>query len=454
MVGCYSPLQGGSYYGNTFATWPDLMTDNSQWTGTFPQNNEADRQTVFPDNATLAGVWAAMYGGINQANAVLEAADSLHNKVPQGSTASIDANLYAKFRGEALFLRGLHYFNLVRLWGQPYSNPANRSTLGVPLYLRATRSADQASQQVPRNTVQQVYDQILKDLQDAEAALTQQREIDLANIYGYQLYPGRANHVAIKALLARVYLTMGEWQKAKEYADYVITEGGNFAGLSLVTPYGNVFASKRSTEAIFELQYSTFSQNALSFWYYPPALGGRREYTPTGSYNALFPTGDTRKAATIGSLSPTYLYGNKFIQINTQDDNFPIIRLGEMYLIAAEAANELGDQATALENLNRLRTRAQAPQLAINPDDPLTPIEQVRRMVYIERRLELGLEGHRWFDVIRTIDQQIGLRLITPGNPNWPGLVPAAGLDKNRLVLPIPISERDRNPAIVQNPGY
>ncbi len=395
LRGAYTSFQRTALYNREMTIFPELYADNLTFTGTYVTDAEVFNRNIQTSNSAVNDAWANMYTGINRANNLLLA-------IPGAKDLSADDA--RQYRGEALFIRALHYFNLVRYFG------------GVPIVLDPARQVDETSN-LPRNTQAEVYAQIEKDL------------VEAAGLLPAQNLPGQGTSGAARALLAKAYLEQGKHAQARDAATAVIGSGR----YALASTYRGIFTTKNTSEAIFELQYSVNNQNSLAFWYFPQSLGGRRGIAPTASLNNAFEAGDTRKAAQIAT-SGTSLYGIKFFRVANSDDNIPIIRLADMYLTRAEANARLGaDPATVRADINVVRRRAglaDLPATVASQDALITAILQ-------ERRLEFAMEGHRFFDLRRNG------RATTVLN-----------ISANRLLFPIPQAEIQVNPNLQQNPGY
>jgi starch-binding outer membrane protein, SusD/RagB family len=387
--------QAQGSYSRDLLVYPELYADNLDFTGTFTTDGQVGQRDVSASNVAIRDLWADAYGGINRSNNVLAAIPGV------GDLTSAQRD---RFRGEALFLRGLNYFNLVRFFG------------GVPILIEPSRGAGAEAQRA-RSTVEEVYAQIERDLEEAATLLPSGR------------VAGRATQTAANALLAKVYLEQGEWQQARDRATSVIGSGTQ----ALVGQYRDLFAVRNSTESIFELQYSVNVANSLAFWFFPQDLGGRRGFAPSQELYNAYEAGDVRRDASIG-VSDGDLYGVKFHRIGTSDDNVIVLRLAEMYLVRAEANARLGaPAATVRQDIDVVRSRA---GLGALPASVATQ-EQLIDAILHERRVELAMEGHRFFDLRRTGRAEAVLDL-----PAW------------RLLFPIPQTELDVNEALEQNPGY
>lgn len=391
----YSGRTSTALYSRTHIVYPDLYADNLDFTGTFQTDREVSLRNVSATNGDVADFWTAAYNGINRANGILAA-------LPGISDMS-DAQK-GQARGEALFIRALHYSILALYYG------------GVPIVTEPSKGAGPEAR-VSRSTQQEVYALIEKDLEEAAGLLPAGR------------VNGRATRGAANALLARVYLEDGKYTQARDKATTVINSGT----YQLTGSYRDIFANKNSSESIFELQYTTNAPNSQAFWFFPQALGGRYGYAPSASLFNAFEAGDARRAATIGT-SGTSRYGNKYFRIANGDDNVIVLRLAEMYTIRAEANAQLGaDPAVVRSDLNVLRRRAGLGDLPTTITSKSALIDAVLQ----EERVEFAMEGHRFFDLRRT---GRAAQLLS---------IPA-----ERLLFPIPQVERDVNPNLTQNPGY
>ncbi|HEX8429739.1 MAG TPA: RagB/SusD family nutrient uptake outer membrane protein, partial [Longimicrobium sp.] len=249
--GMYDALQTDGAYNRNIIAYPDLYADNLDFTGTFTTDREVWLRNVRSTNGSIAEIWETAYDGISRANNVLAAVDSVDELTDEESQ---------QYQGEAYFVRALNYHNLVRFFG------------GVPLVTQPTWEIRANSTDVARATQAQVYQAIVTDLTSALDLLgTVEEEA------GIRPLVGRASVPAVEALLARVYLDMGQYENARTMASAVIATGE----FTLVPEYANIFRIKNSSESIFEVQYTVNDPNSLSFWFYPSAGGGRLGFQPT-----------------------------------------------------------------------------------------------------------------------------------------------------------------------------
>lgn len=401
LTGVYGGLTSSNYYGLRYPVMADLLADNLAHLGTFPSFAEFKNRNIQTNNAEVQAMWAAIYVTINRANNVIE-------YVPAVS-GILDADK-KRLVAEAKFLRALSYFDLVRYWGD------------VPLVLAATKQAD-VSLNVARTPANAVYDQVKLDLDAAEADLAEGTA-------------SRANKSAARALKARLALYRGQYADAATLADQVIAT----TKFTLLPVYRDNFEAKNTAEAIFEVNFDIITQSQYAFFMFPGSRGGRNEVGPVGTtLLTAYETGDARKNASISNGTFTVNnqtipanVGIKYTKANPGEDDYRVLRLAEVILIGAEAKAQTNDLVGARTLLNRIRTRAGlTASTAATQADLLTAIAQ-------ERRVELAMEGHRWFDLIRTGRAQTVLNIT----------------DARKFLLPIPFRDITNNPNITQNPGY
>ncbi len=399
LVGAYDGLSSGNLYGGAIQYAGDLLGDDSEvrFGGTFSTLDELWRKNITPTNNQVQLTWLQAYSTINRANNVLASLD----KVAASRKASVE--------GEALFLRGLVYFDLVRLWAKAWGDGDNSANLGVPLVTTPTRAISEADDRA-RASVAAVYTQIISDLTNAETLLPT------------RFAEGFASKSAAQAILARVYLQQGNYAAARDAANKVITS----QDFELTPTFGEAFEdAANDSEIIFEIAVTDQDGvNDLNTFYAPSTFQGRGDIRVQTKHLALYSANDVRGSFFVRASNNTFTA--KFLD---QFGNVPVVRLAEMYLIRAESNVRLNTTigASPLADVNRIRTRA-----------GLTPLTSVNlNAVLFERKLELAFEGQQIQDAKR-IRQNVGSLVF----------------NDNRLVLPIPQREIDTNKALVQNPGY
>lgn len=399
---------------------------------------DKDKLDNFTEGATdvsVEEIWVANYRGISRANLALSI-------LP---TIVIDESLKSRLIGEARFLRAYYYWNLVRTYG------------GVPLIntvIDPTNDAE-VNQAMVRASVTDIYNQIISDLQYGVDSLWSRSQYESSEM-------GRATSGAAMGLLSKVYMYQKNWQACFDMAQSVINSGE----YALVPDYSTIWREigENSSESLFEVQ-AVGGPVALGVQQYSLVQGVRGQFgwgfnVPTESLNSAFELLDTiRREATMiypgetlwdGAViidnTPNPRYNQKAYISKTEetfngDDaqtnkDIRVLRYAEVLLIHAEAANELGNSSVALSSLNQVRQRV---KLA---DVTETDQTQLRQIIWHERRVELGMEHDRFFDVIR---QGRGAELFGP-------LGFIAG--KNEI-FPVPQSQIDiSNGLLTQNPGY
>jgi hypothetical protein len=388
--------------------------------------NVYDNFTYTLSDEGIRGYWIGQWQAVNRANQVI-------TNVPK---IEMDATLKNRLIAEARMLRAYFYFNLVRIYG------------GVPIYdgLPADGNYRKA-----RNSAAEVYNFIASDLTAAAAVLPQ--TYSAAD-------RGRVTKGAALGLLSKVYLYMKDYQKAYDTSTQVIG-----MGYSLDPDFNHLFrpAGEFGTESVFEVNCECSA--AFGGSQYAEVQGVRNQYgwgffTPTQALENAFEPGDIRKELTIlreGETTPEGdlihkgdpQAGNSWNQkvyvpsaLNNNAcgygsiQNIRILRFADILLINAEAANELGNTATAITNINKVRNRANLGNTTASTQTGL------RAAIWQERRVELAMENDRFPDLVRT--GQASTFLASKGF--------VAG--KNEL-FPIPLDAmNESNGLFVQNPGY
>ena len=411
LVGAYDILGDDDLYGGILLRDAELLGGDNQlfWDGTFVSPGEIYNKRILVNNDQAEATWIEAYEAINITNNVLTNLEV----VGQGLPTDEEAEAKARVEGEARFIRGTLYFELVRLYGRAWNDGDPAANLGVPIVLEPTSTISEGSF-VTRATVAQAYDQVLTDLEAAADLLPPSN--------GFF-----ATEYAALAMLSRVYLMQGRYADAAQAANAVISSGE----YALNENYADAFAneSANTVEDIFAIQVtSQDGTNQMNRFFAPPSNQGRGDIYMLAPHLALYEEGDARRAFFYFDEAQEQTYTGKWTE---QFGNVNIIRLAEMYLTRAEAnfreSTTIG--APPLADINTIRTRA-----GLAPLTSLT-LEAILR----ERHLELAFEGHRIHDLKRT------------GRPTGKFTFSAP-----ELVYPIPQREIDANPELgdQQNPGY
>ncbi len=421
--GIYAPLYSSTWYGRGFPVTSDLKGGNAKAS---PLNTgRFRREYTWTNNPSeTTGLYTLGYIAITRACNVLDYADLLED--PDATPAAIN-----QLRGEAYFMRAFAHFDLVRMYAQPYTSEPQSP--GVPIILKSEVSYPE------RATVARVYEQIEDDLEraverlnfDSRAAATNGSAAAFANKY------------TALALQAKVALYKGEWQKAADKADNVITNGG----YTLYTQdnYQSVWGKNAQSEVIFEV----FGKDGQS--YYPNFDDIGNIYNPNGYGDVcatedlldLFEANDIRASLFRGKSDlPGYLWTLKYPgKAHDRENNIPVMRLSEMYLIRAEAALKGATGYNPLDDYNAIRTRRGLP----------ATVSVTLQDIYDERRRELCFEGNQLWDLSRTgrsLERRESEILITETyNINIP-------FPDYRWAMPLPLNEIIKNKNLVQNPGY
>jgi tetratricopeptide (TPR) repeat protein len=411
LRGVYRQLSSPGYYGETYVTLGFFPTGDVKNLTTGGAANLVNIN-FRADDVNFNTAWIAIYLTINRANNVI-------TRVPDVQDPTFTVAAKNQVIGEAKFIRALAYFDIARAWG------------GAQIVLQPTTSIDNIPK-VKRSTLEQTYNQVEQDLNDAETLLPD----GLNRI--------RATKRTVWALKARLYLYRKQWDKAEEYASKLIA----LNDYELLKPFSSWFANDVVTtrESIFELQYSAVNPSAIRQQMQHPTNGGTYRYAPTDKFVQLLndPLVSGGRSALIGKVvqsGTTLWFGNLYYRKNSTDPAY-IFRIAEMYLIRAEARAQLNTLTAlvgAAADLNKVRDRAGiSPSAAATQADILLAVEN-------ERRIEFAWEAHRWFDLARTGRAKVVLEAIDPN----------IKVDAHELVFPIPVTQiqLDRE-NLDQNPLY
>lgn len=457
VLGCYNGLRNVMYY-----EWAvtDLRSDNARMFNNGSTSNtsklveQLDQNTIGAEHEWVDIYWNGAYDVINRANNVLANLESLQ-----------DGPLKDRYYGEALFLRSLEYFNLVRLWG--------------PIFIVTSKTSSDVARHMQRSPVDDVYALI---------------EGDLENIVNNNLLPetveksdvGRADMNAARALLAKIYVThynVGEekYAEAAELCKQVLESPrvGNPQKGSDLVPYADIFSTNNemNKEIIFSVRYLSGNVGLGSPFgnLFAPINNGANVIVGTSSnfntpsdnlINDYITNEDEIRLNT--NIAQRYynvttdkwvdaIYCKKYttpvtVQYDGESD-WPVLRVADIALLYAEIENELsGPSDKSLKYLNMIRERAGIKLFTLKD---LSNKYDFRMAVRNERRMELAFENQRWFDLLRwgvavdTVNKYLSSEAFYSGysytvNPisNW------------QTMLPIPVSVKDINPNVAQNTGY
>ena len=433
LTGAYSLFRQTGYYGNgsattgAFSVLPDMMGTNVVETNEELGNYITQSDWVYvADDGDIALTWQVAYAIINQANQVLT------NNIEQFATE--DQKRVNRLRGQALAIRGLVHFDLLRYWGVSYERQS--PTLGIPY-----KSTTNQEEMPARLTVKESYDKILADLKEAETLLADtDKAINSGSNRAY------LDQLAVKALLARVSLYAKDYAAAEEYATAVI----NARPLASKTEFAEIWKDASVSEVLWSVSYSAGQGSPSNSLYYAP--NNRNGYRPSATLEALYDQeNDIRYPIYFGSAvrsSTERRIVAKHMGRGTAKDNlvnWKVLRTAEMYLIRAEArAMQADKELLALEDLNTLRAAR------IKNYEPVVLVGQsLLNAIALERQKELFAEGHQWFDIKRTTRSIIREDC---GSASKCSLEAGA----RAWAWPIPQGEIIANPTIrnQQTPGY
>lgn len=373
-LGLYSLLGNQNYYGGYYPLMIDAHSDNGSTGGYDIESlDELGEQRLTPPNLYNERLWIALYGTINAANRIL---DNINNVEDLEDVEKKD------IKGEALFVRALGHFDALRTWGEHWNQ---NSEWGVPLATK-TQEVDDI---LGRSTVAEVYTQIIADLTEAETLVSDENK---SNIY--------INSNAVKALLARVYLFSGDKVNAAKYANEIIASG-KYA-LFGDKEFSRLYSERQTKESIFELKFDLQNRSLYNSLTYkrPEAVRPEISFLVSKDLGDFLQKrlGDVRNSTVSlkdndNSINPDGR-SQKYRGEDKQDNPAYILRYAEMYLIAAEG---LGKDK-GLEIINILRQKRGLPVLrAIDLD---TDAKYLNALLD-ERRSELNMEGHRYYDLAR-----------------------------------------------------
>jgi hypothetical protein len=449
LTAAYEPLSFAHANNNRLWVFGDVASDDSENPIDQPDISLVDQLNINANNGNLEIMWGLLYEGITRCNIVLK-------KVPP---IDMDKSLQSRILAEAKFLRSWYYFELINIFGD------------VPVVLEPL-SADQL--QIPQSPATTIFETVIEtDLLEAASILPD--KYTAADV-------GRATKGAANALLTKAYIFQKKWDKAASTAEKVISSNQ----YDLMQVYSQNFSAKfkNNKESVFEIQHLSAQDpgigNELNQLFAPHIEGGYFFDEPTQNFVDEFEKTssgvfDPRLDYTVGRDSMPWINGQLFskdwapatgyltkkhqqplseIPIPLKGDadiNYVAIRFADVLLWYAEALNELGRTSDALVPLNRVRKRARESYLyditlpgfgtipqGLLPDlTSLNPAD-VRSAIQHERRVELGMEFHRYFDMIRW-----GSEYATAAMSERPNFV--YEIHKH---FPIPQIERDRNKAL------
>lgn len=455
-TGMYAALKGTSnfsdYYGQAFFVYGDVHAgDDYQYNHISGSNRGSFFYDMTYETASQFGrttiAWQSPYKLIGRANRIIAAAEggTLSDKDDADAKTVI-----AQYVAEAKALRALAHFDLVRIYGKPYTADQGASD-GVPLVTEVLESSAKPA----RSTVKQVYDQVIKDLTEAINS----------NALATKSTPGYINLWGAKAILSRVYLNMGDYANALKVAEDVIEKSGS--KLWTRDEYIDAWSASKPNENEFLFRISVTSNddnNDLNGIGNLQQQSGYGEMVATKKFvdmlssdendirNDIFEVSEIEEEKPVFGTNKVYLNKLRGLNGNTRIvPVVPIIRLSEVYLTAAECAFRTNDKVKAAKYLNDLVGNRTTTATAL-VDEATVTLERI----LIERRKELIGEGQRYFDALR--NNETIVRYTSEADKGWHKTLSKEAQSFNRdyykAIAAIPQSERNANKNITQNPGY
>lgn len=457
-TGMYEALKGNSnlvdYYGQQFFVYGDVHAGDDYQYNNIGGSNRAsfyydmNYQTAseFSSSTSSSNVaWKSPYIVIGRANRIIAAAEGGALSDAAEAKATID-----QYAAEAKVLRALAHFDLVRIYGKPYTEDQGAS-LGVPLVTGVLESNAKPA----RSTVAEVYTQVVKDLTEAISS----------NALATETEPGYVSVWGAKAILSRVYLNMGDYANALSVAEDIIKNSG--AALWTRDQYFKAWdaSTPNESEFLFRLNVAgSTDNNDLNGIGNLQQRDGYKEMVATKKFVDMLTSDpkDVRNDMFLPATAPKEVatYGTNKVYLNKlrgQGGNLrnvtivPIIRLSEVYLTAAECAFRNNDKTKAVEYLNDLVKNRTTTEASLATVDNIT-LERI----LIERRKELIGEGQRYFDALR--NNETITRYTSEADKGWHKTLSKEAQSFNRdfykAIAAIPQAEINANPNIKQNTGY
>ncbi|HKP31758.1 MAG TPA: RagB/SusD family nutrient uptake outer membrane protein [Chitinophagaceae bacterium] len=428
LTGAYTGFLG--LYTGPYSDFPDMMSDDFVETFESLGNFQTISQWSYVSNDPLIdATWRNSYSIISSVNIILRDIDGLAGENPGAAN---------RIKGQALAIRAHTHFDLLRYFAPTFGR--NSTDLGVPYVTTYDPTAKPA-----RNTVKEVYDHVLADLAEAATAFS-----NIDHAVNSASNRGRLDIAGVRAIQARVNLYAGQWADAVTAATAAI----NLRPLSNINDFPYIWVDEEFSEVIWTVNFET-ATDGLVYGNIFFAPGNRNVYKPTSQGIAIYDqANDVRYDSyfgVVGTLNDVpkaaRLIEWKHLGRTATDGvvNWKEYRTGEMYLIRAEANYKLNNEAAALADLNTLRSNR-----IFGFIDGTESGAALLDAIMTERRKELYAEGHRFFDLKRTV------HVINrcPSNAGSPSTICSLASNSRAWTWPIPFNETNANPNIIQNNGY
>ncbi len=434
LTGTYSGFRSVNYYARAYGVLADMMAEDvAENVESLGNYREIVDWLYVANDGNIAAAWITPYLVINNANLVLANLERFNEEA---------AGQKARIRGQALAIRALAHFDLMRYFAQSYDR--NSTALAVPIKLVSAITTP------PRNTVKEVYDQIYADLTEAKTLLsgTLDKAINTA------ASRSRIDAIVVDAIHARVALYAKDYPQAITSATNAINSS---LGLATRANFPSIWTQDAvANEVIWSIPFlpgQGFPGGDIFF-----AVNNRLSFIPSQDLLDLYDTDtDVRYSSYFaddlvmptppnrdGQIVPVKYLGRGGIKDG--NTNYKVFRMAEMYLIRAEAYANNNQDGLAMGDLNTLRAARIEDYINENLSGAV-----LKQAIADERRKELFIEGHRWFDLRRA-----GAAIIRGGDCAAPATACELPANSHRWVWPIPQDELDANPAMAgqQNPNY
>ncbi len=435
LQGAYSLTQQDGLYGRDMFTIASILSDNATWAGSFPSFIEINALQTIVANPHATAFYDDIYEVNNHANLIMKALEEVEDP-------ALTTDLKNQLRGEALFLRALVMFEGIRAFALPYG-PSSGSDLGLPIITGAVETINDVTSPT-RNTVEEVYNQVISDLEEA------------ANLLPASNSPGRAYADAARALRAVVAFQQRDYPTVNTITGGLVSSG-NF---SLAATPRDFFTNESSPENILSIVYFAQDPGNMFNWFNKNGRGGDVRVGPDlleNGYLAIIPdaqqtmiddAGLTAEDLRFTTLTSDSLFVEKYEDPNGGDD-IPVVRYAEILLARAESLVRTdGLNQESVDLLNTIRKRAIRLKDADGNEvdnamieyalDDFATADDLIETIILERRVEMAFERNRFNDLMRLQRPAVG----------------GVAYDDPRLRMPIPQRALDANPNLQQNPGY
>jgi len=482
--GLYSLMQSYSYYGRDAMVIPEVISDNmTRSVRTGNRYTGMNTMTHTATDANISRMWNQMYQVVTNANAIIANEEKLKTII-----TPLQQEEFGQLIGEAYAVRALAYFDLAKFFARPLKHTADGSHLCVPLVLKPITKVDEVVYPA-RNTAAEVYAQIDKDLAEAIKRLPATGNVYNSGAINNSFFKIRMNRWGTLALRARVAIFKEDWPTAVAASTEVINSGK----YSLFT-YGSMaqdFRTPNNNESIFEVTNNSNDNPGTDSYAYLSSQGGYGELLGTsaamnskstgttlttfkGLYDSYTPTDVRRQFVALGDRNSLGGEKNvplclKYTNIVTYLENIKVMRIAEMFLSRGEALarlavlnNDAASLTASLVDINRIRksrdtassTKPFAASLLATPPTGSIRATALLDSIIVERRKEFALEGQRIFDLNRTKTSYVKINSAGNAASRLIQYTATTSTYYYRTILPIPVTQVQNNPKMVQNEGF